>query len=464
MLKPTGNYKGEDDSSESNEKVLIERSPLIDKKGQITHAIESTREDTYLIEMKKALRESEGHYKDLVDKVNSIIFRMDTGGNITFFNKFAQHFFGFSEGEILGKNVLGTILPETSLSGHDLSDLIKDIATHPEKYTSNENENRRKNGERVQISWTNAPIFDSDGNLLEILCVGNDITDRKILENRLAQAQKLESIGQLAAGIAHEINTPTQYVGDNTRYLEDVFNDLLKVLNKYDELLRCVKDGKPTEDLVKEVEVLVDEVDIEYLSKDIPEAIAQTLQGVERVTKIVRSMKDFSHPGVKEKTAVDINKAIDSTITVARNEWKYVAELETKFDPSLPKVVCYIGEFNQVVLNLIINAVHAIADGFESVPNGKGRIDVSTHRDDDWVEIRISDNGKGIPKNIQPKIFDPFFTTKEVGKGTGQGLAISYNVIVEKHGGSLNFNTEEGTGTTFIIRIPIESEEDAIKD
>ena len=444
--------------------VDIRLSPLTKKNEKIPHVIESTREVTYLMEMKRALYESKEHYKDLVDNVNSIIFRMNTEGSITFFNKFAQNFFGYSEDEILGNNVLGTILPETSLSGHDLSDLIKDIATYPEKYKSNENENLKKNGERVQISWSNAPIFDSKGNLEEILCVGNDITERKILENQLAHAQKLEAIGQLAAGIAHEINTPTQYVGDNTRYLEDAFNDFLTVLNKYNELLTAVKDGNPTEDLVKEVEALVEEADIDYLSKDIPEAIAQTLQGVERVTKIVRSMKDFSHPGVKEKTAVDINQAIESTITVARNEWKYVAELKTTFDPSLPKVVCYIAEFNQVVLNLIINAVHAIADSLEGVSHNKGKIDVSTCRDDGWVEIRISDNGKGIPKEVQPKIFDPFFTTKEVGKGTGQGLAISYNVIVDKHGGSLSFDTEEGKGTTFIIRIPIEPEEDANED
>ena len=193
------------------------------------------------------------------------------------------------------------------------------------------------------------------------------------MEYQLAQAQKLESIGQLAAGIAHEINTPTQYVGDNTRFMEESFSDMLKVMNKYNELLESVKNGKPTNELVKDIDALVQEIDIEYLTKDIPEAIEQTLQGVERISKIVRSMKEFSHPGVKEKTAVDINKAIESTITVARNEWKYVAEMETNFDASLPDVVCYIGELNQVVLNLIINATHAIADAVGDVPQRQGQ-------------------------------------------------------------------------------------------
>jgi signal transduction histidine kinase len=169
-------------------------------------------------------------------------------------------------------------------------------------------------------------------------------------------------------------------------------------------------------------------------------------------------MKEFSHPDVQEKTAVDINKALESTITVARNEWKYVAEMETDFDSSLPAVSCYPGEFNQVVLNMLINAAHAISDVVGDGSSGKGTIRVSTHRDPKWTEIRITDTGKGIPKEVQSRIFDPFFTTKGVGKGTGQGLAISHSVIVEKHGGSLTFETDEGKGTTFIIRLPMETD------
>ena len=165
-------------------------------------------------------------------------------------------------------------------------------------------------------------------------------------------------------------------------------------------------------------------------------------------------MKEFSHPGKNEKTSIDLNKAIESTTTVARNEWKYVADMVTRFDPELPFVPCLPGEFNQVILNMIINATHAIAERGNG-PAGKGTITISTHAQGQFAEIRISDTGAGIPENIRTKIFDPFFTTKEVGKGTGQGLAISRSVIVDKHGGSIHFETEVGQGTTFIIKLPL---------
>jgi signal transduction histidine kinase len=179
-------------------------------------------------------------------------------------------------------------------------------------------------------------------------------------------------------------------------------------------------------------------------------------EGVDRVAKIVRAMKDFSHPGTGEKTAVNINLAIENTIMVARNEWKYVAEMVTGQDPNLPLVSCLPDEFNQVLLNLIINAAHAIGEVVGSGSN-KGAITISTRQDGDWAEIRVQDTGTGIPEKIRPKIFDPFFTTKQVGKGTGQGLAIAHSVIVDKHGGTIACETEVGQGTTFVIRLPLES-------
>ena len=168
-------------------------------------------------------------------------------------------------------------------------------------------------------------------------------------------------------------------------------------------------------------------------------------------------MKEFSHPGSAEKAQADINKAIESTVTVARNEWKYVADVEMDFDPELPSVPCILGDFNQVILNMIVNAAHAIAGVIGDGSDGKGKIKISTRRDGDSADIRVSDTGTGIPKEAQSRVFDPFFTTKEVGKGTGQGLAIAHDVIVEKHGGSLTFETEEGKGTTFIVRLPFEA-------
>jgi signal transduction histidine kinase len=208
------------------------------------------------------------------------------------------------------------------------------------------------------------------------------------------------------------------------------------------------------------MESSIEDLDMNYLRAEIPVAIKQTLDGVARVTKIVKAMKEFSHPGAEETTLIDINRAIESTITIARNEWKYSCRVETDLDISLPRVPCLPAEFNQAILNIIINAVHAIDDMVGRNSSIKGRIKVTTRNQGKWAEVRISDTGPGIPKAIQSKIFNPFFTTKEVGRGTGQGLNIAHSVIVKKHGGTIRFESAMGKGTTFIIRLPIENEKD----
>lgn len=314
----------------------------------------------------------------------------------------------------------------------------------------------RKEGTTFSTLMTVALLRDEQGTPYAIAGFAQDITERKNLEHQLSHAQKLESIGQLAAGIAHEINTPTQYVGDNTRFLKDAFDDILKLFVKYQHFLQVAKAGNIDQQLIDELEKMIDETDVAYLLDEAPKAIEQSLEGIGRITHIVRAMKEFSHPGGQEKTRTDINKAIETTITVARNEWEYVAEIKTDFSPDLPMVPCLQDEFNQVILNMITNAAHAIGDVLGDKSSNKGVISITTCMKGEWVEIRVKDTGSGIPEAARDKIFDPFFTTKETGKGTGQGLAISYNVIAKKHGGSLTFKTEEGKGTTFIIRLPVE--------
>jgi signal transduction histidine kinase len=234
------------------------------------------------------------------------------------------------------------------------------------------------------------------------------------------------------------------------------------VLEKFSGLLEAARTGAIQPALIAEVEDELRTADIEYLRGEVPNAIQQSLDGVSRIAKIVQSMKDFAHPGASEKKAADLNKAIESTLIVARNEWKYVAEMETHFAADLPFVPCLLGEFNQVILNMIVNATHAIKDKIGDGSQGKGKITVTTaNHDGKWAEVRITDTGTGIPPAARNRIFDPFFTTKEVGKGTGQGLAISHTVIVEKHNGQLTFETEMGRGTTFIIRLPFEQIETA---
>jgi signal transduction histidine kinase len=278
--------------------------------------------------------------------------------------------------------------------------------------------------------------------------------ERQIMEVQLRQSQKLEAIGQLASGIAHEINTPTQYIGDNTRFLKDSFEIIAKLLHSHEDLLKAARTNSLTPEIVVQAEQILAGSDLNYLLAEIPPAINQTLEGIDRVSRIVKAMKEFSHPGGKDKTPSNLNKAVECTVMVAKNEWKYVADLTLDLDPDLPLVPCHLGEFNQCILSLVVNASHAIADVVKQKPGAKGLITVRTRRDDNHVEIRVNDTGTGIPEAVRPKIFEPFFTTKEVGKGTGQGLSILYTNIVKKHGGSVRFETETGKGTSFILRLP----------
>jgi len=317
------------------------------------------------------------------------------------------------------------------------------------------------------LSSTKVPLHTADGKINGLVGISRDITadkkaelERQRMELQLRQSQKLESVGQLAAGIAHEINTPTQYVGDNTRFVKDSFTAIVKVLKSHEALLAAAKQNAVTPELLARSEELLATSDLDYLYMQIPSALEETLEGVERVSKIVRAMKEFSHPGGKEKTPADLNHAIESTAAVARNEWKYVADLKLELAPDLPRVPCFLGEFNQAVLNLIINAAHTIGDVVKKNPGTKGCITVQTQRDGEYVEVRVTDTGTGIPEAVRPKIFEPFFTTKDVGKGTGQGLAMIYGSIVRRHGGTANFETEVGRGTTFILRLPLKPQAD----
>jgi signal transduction histidine kinase len=281
-----------------------------------------------------------------------------------------------------------------------------------------------------------------------------NVTQRKREEMELRHSQKLEAVGRLAAGIAHEINTPIQFVGDNTRFLRDSFREELQLVQKYEDLRLAAASGNVPPPLLEEVLALRAKVDWDYLAAEIPRATEQMLEGLSRVSTIVRGMKEFSHVDrSNQKAPGDINRAIESTLIVARNELKYVADVETHLG-ELPPVVCHLGDLNQVFLNLLVNAAHAIDDVVKNTGR-KGKIAVSTCRDGDWVEIRIADSGAGIPEHIRAKIFDPFFTTKEVGKGTGQGLALARAIVVEKHGGTLTFESTLGEGTTFIVRLPL---------
>lgn len=258
----------------------------------------------------------------------------------------------------------------------------------------------------------------------------------------LLQSEKLAAVGQLAAGIAHEINTPAQYVGDNIRAIKDFFGSMTRLLAFYRQIL------SERDEWLEQINEQENREDLAFILDDAPQALEQSLEGVSQIVQIVQAMKGFAHMGHSRASHININLALENTLLVARNSYKYLADVETRF-AALPDIECFPGELNQVFLNIVVNAAHAIEDAGK----GRGRITIETLALEDEVEIRISDTGTGIPEDIRGRIFEPFFTTKDVGKGTGQGLDIAYRIVKQQHRGSLEFVSEMGVGTTFIIRL-----------
>ena len=380
------------------------------------------------------------------------IVTLDLQGTVKSWNAAAESMFGWSSEQVVGR-VLPTI--PKSADEHCLEGSQRIVTGET---IVHEVCRLRKDGTYVEVSGWGAPLRCGSGDIIGMIIEYVDLTERKRLEAQLRQAQKLESIGQLASGLAHEINTPIQYVGDNTLFLEEAFGEFVRLLDAYDPVLAEARNYSGSKKLVESVDDLAKKTDFVFLRQEVPRAIHESMEGVRRVAEIVGAMKNFSHPG-ENLTSVDLNQAIESTILVCRNEWKYVAELVAELDPGLPRVRCVPGEINQVVLNLIINAAHSIADVTGKSRNGT--ITVSSRLDGDWVELRVRDTGTGIPPEVRPRVFDPFFTTKEVGKGTGQGLSIAHSVVVQKHAGTIHFETEMGVGTVFIVRLPLNRNEAA---
>jgi PAS domain S-box-containing protein len=423
-------------------------------------------QDLFSRQEAERLRQENAEIENLLSSISTILIGLSPDYRVNRWNAIAEKVFGITTVEIIDK-CFGDI--DIQWDWDKVQQGLVNCRQNTESVRVDDIIFVRPDGKQGYLGFTINPISAEAETITGFIIIGADITERKAMDNNLAQTEKLKSIGQLAAGIAHEINTPTQYVGDNTRFLQDAFQDIVQILTQYDRLLQAVKsdgvrllqavksDGV-TADLIRKVEQDMAAADVGFLLEEIPTAIQQTQEGVSRIGKIVRAMKEFSHPGQDEKKPIDINKAIESTITVARNEWKYVADMVTDFDPSLPLVSCLLGELNQVILNLIINAAHALADIKTGQSEQKGFIKVATRKKEDFLEIQISDSGPGIPKDIRHRIFDPFFTTKELGKGTGQGLAIAHSVIVEKHGGSIHLETQVGSGTTFTICLPIKNQ------
>lgn len=297
----------------------------------------------------------------------------------------------------------------------------------------------RTRGMNRVILTSKVPLRDAQGNLTGIVGTGYDITERKAAEERLASLERHESIGRLAAGVAHEINTPIQYLKDSVSFVQDGVQELLEYIDTLHA--QMPQPREPDEN-------------VEELRKEMPPALKLMADGLTRIAEIVRSMKDFSHVDKDEVGQFDLNRSIQSTLVVARSQYKDVADVETQLG-ELPPVTCNGGQINQVLLGLIVNAAEAIGEKNKGTGE-RGRIVVRSRSEGEYVVLEIEDSGGGIPEDIRERVFDHFFTTKEVGQGTGQGLSVARKVIINGHNGSLDFTTELGKGTTFIMRLPID--------
>jgi PAS domain S-box-containing protein len=412
--------------------------------GAVSGYVSVNRDVSLRKRAEAALRASQERLQHILETLNEGIWIVDAHGTTEFLNARAAELFGIEPGEAVGRPLLDA-LPEPQRSGarEDM------IAVRQGRAIRREIAARRDDGSTASLVMSRTPLRDPDGALRGTISVFFDVTELRRAREELQESQKLEAVGRLASGIAHEINTPIQYVGDNTHFLGEAFAAVSTVLQRYREVVRA--ECSPA--VRDELERVEREADLEYLLGEAPGTVGRTLDGVRRVATIVRAMKEFAHPDQREMAPVDVNRALLATIEVARNEYKYVADVVTDL-AELPPVTCHAGEINQVFLNVLVNAAHAIED-VVSGTHGRGEIRIATRRDGDAVVIAISDTGGGIPEEIRAKVFEPFFTTKKVGRGTGQGLAIARNAVA-KHHGQLTFTTTPGAGTTFLVRLPIE--------
>jgi PAS domain S-box-containing protein len=403
--------------------------------------------------------ESEERHRVITETASDGIVTMERGNRIHYANSAAGMIFGYPAADLIGQK-FAKLAPgfDRYLGDAGMLRAFSDVSEHLRFWPPVEIAGKHRSGRELilEVSFSES----QDGFHKSVLsAMIRDVTERRHLESQRAQAQKLESTGQLAAGMAHEINTPVQYIGDNLRFIAESYAGMQKLVAAYQGVGAALRTGKRIEASVSEAEAVAREIDYAYLQCETPCAIEQALEGVERVAEIVKAMKEFSHPGSIEMVPTDLNRVIEATALISRNKWKYVADLKTVLDAELPAVPCVGGELGQVFLNLIINAADAIGDAIKDGAAQKGTIWITSRQDGDFAEIRVRDSGTGIPPAVRSKIFDPFFTTKDVGQGSGQGLAISYAIVVQKHHGTIEFETTLGAGTTFIIRLPIQRPE-----
>jgi len=429
--------------------------------------IHKTLEDSYLnlqneIHVRKETEALLAKEKELLSisllSIGEGIISTELDGTITLFNFAAELITGFSNAESIGNPIESVF----QLMDENTQNIVSDPINYLIQFSSPKNENPyyrlpvlvSKNAEKKKISGKVSPIL-LDKMKTGYIIVFDDQTENERIKTHSTLSQKMEAIGQLAAGIAHEINTPIQYIGDNVTFLNRAFT---KLKENNDILMDFIgrHDNTPANtDEISELMGAIETKKIAHYFDELPKAFQETFEGVDRVRKIVLAIREYSHPSEKEKRRSDINQGIQTTITISRNEWKYYADLVTNLEPDLPLVYCQIDEINQVILNMIVNAAQSIHEKIGEKSSEKGKITISTKHEDGRVVITIQDTGKGIPADIVDRIFEPFFTTKDIGQGTGQGLSIAHTIIVKKHHGMICLDSTVGVGTTFTIELPV---------
>jgi PAS domain S-box-containing protein len=411
-------------------------------------AILTSLYDRGLSDHRAALRSAERRYRYQFQRSPAGMLRVAQDGRILDCNLAAARIFGFETAEEL----MAAPMTQRYLDIPEPDVLVVRVGSE-KPIADLERCLRRKDGSSVWVLSTVSVVDAEDGPpVYDGMMI--DITDKKRLEIELLHTRKLEALGHLAAGIAHEINTPVQFVTDNTQFLQEAFASVAEIIASDDRLCAAVAEGLPESDVLANVKGARERGDWNYLQTEVPQALSQMRDGLRRVTTIVAAMREFSQVDrTAQASAADINQGLESTLAVARNEYQYVARIETDFG-ELPPVICHAGDLNQVFLHLIVNAAHAVAEVVAGT-NTLGRISVRTRRNGGWVEVDVSDTGAGIPDHVRDRIFDPFFTTKTVGRGSGQGLTLARAIVVDAHGGTLTFDTQDGKGTTFHVRLPL---------
>ncbi len=407
----------------------------------------------YLHDVTSRLQAEEARklHSTVLEQTSEAVVVSDTNGVFRYVNRAFTRLCGYTSAEMIGQPI--SLLKSPNHKKSFYARLTRNLRAG--RVWSGAIAYCRKDHSQFETETTISPIRNDAGDIIYYVSLWRDVSQERALQRQLLQAQKLEAIGQLAAGVAHELNTPIQYIQNNVSFFQDSFAEIQPLINRMRQVTTnpdVIQDSAWQKDLTRDIGT----IDLDFITDEIPLSIEESLQGIDHVVRIVSAMKEFSHPGQSDKSPTDVNRLIENAVIVTRNEWKYVAELTTDLDPALPLLMCEPGSWSQVMLNLIVNSAHAIVAG-PAKDDTLGTIHIATRTQDQNLILTVEDNGTGIAPEHLDRIFEPFFTTKDVGKGTGQGLAIVYDLVVNKHRGTISCDSKPEMGCRFTLTIPANS-------